>query len=811
MKGKNLLALVLCLALCLALAVPALGVETTVQDHTHFDDLKSENWSWAWPTVDDAIRRGLFIGYTPYTDSKGNTITNFGPGDAVTESVGLTLCARMMLDTQQRETILKDRLEQMRELIPGTKDKPDDPTAPFMWFRREAAACLELGIISPEELEFLRDADRLGQPMSKSDFAKYLVRAMGLEDFAKGLNANDLPFADDATIAREYRPFVKLLSTYGVLTGDENKNFNPNDGMNRAVCATMLSRAIQSIQEDREVSVELAKYTTYDWDAGYIQSVTLQDDGSRTMVIKSDFAQEKTVTLPGAVSLYQHNMKVSATELKVGTYAKVCYSSDGKIAMVRLTPAGFLSSVEGECDAVDEDTVTVDGVSYTLDRFTQVSSSGKAGDRSIIDPEAGYTTAKLVANSRKQVVSLELSGGTRLVDGVLTDLTTTNLGTTTQTTATVRAFNGLPTTYAVTDALAVSVNGRETESLQKSFEGRRVTLRVSDADLSKLVAVDVDAASQYVQGVLKNVNSAATPVRMEITRTGEVKSTPYEVDAACDITYEGKTTALKNLPMNVFVTAKVEGGVVTWLSAWTGMESTTGTLSGLVYADPTVLTVTREDGTTAEFSIPMEQLKDVTILVKGEDADITKLATGDKVTVTVRYHDVSQIDVTPRDADVTGILNAVTFNADGSAVLNIRFTDGSTKNYAAGSTTSVLRADKPVALTEIIGARGQTVSLVTEGDKALSVQFSTATVPQDQVEGVILNKDDQARVATVLVSGSDGTTRPVNVHIPSGTTINTAQGVTLNNITRLNAGDSVQVYGSYGANGTFEAKLVIRK
>lgn len=811
MKGRNLLALVLCLALCLALAVPALGVEATAQDHTHFDDLKSENWSWAWPTVDDAIRRGLFIGYTPYTDAKGNTVTNFGPGDAVTESVGLTLCARMMLDTQQREAILKDRLEQMRELIPGTADKPDDPTAPFMWFRREAAACLELGIISPEELEFLRDANRLGQPMSKSDFAKYLVRAMGLEDFAKGLNANDLPFADDASIAREYRPFVKLLSTYGVLTGDENKNFNPNDGMNRAVCATMLSRAIQSIQEDREVSVELAKYTTYKWDAGYIQSVTLQDDGSRSMVIKSDFAPQQTVTLPAAVSLYQHNMKATATELKVGTYAKVCYAGDGKIAMVRLIPAGFLSSVEGTCDSVDEDSVTVDGVRYTLDRFTQVSSSGKAGDRSLIDPEAGYTTAKLVANSRKQVVSLELSGGTRLVDGVLSAVTTTNLGATVQTTATVRAFNGLPTTYVVSDELKVSVNGREAESLQKSFEGRRVTLRVSDADLSKLVAVEVDGTSQYVQGVLKSVNTAVTPVRLDLTRTGEIKSTPFEVEAQCDITYEGKTTELKNLPMNVFVTAKVEGGVVTYLSAWTGLESTTGTLTSLVYADPTVLKVAREDGTTAEFSIPMEELKNVTILVKGEDADITKLAKGDTVKVTVRYHDVSQIDVTPREADVTGTLSAVTFNGDGSAMLSLRFTDGSTKDYTADVTTSVLRADKPVALKEINDALNQTVSLVTEGSKALSVQFSTAAVSQNQVEGTILNKDDQSRIATVLVSGSDGTTRPVNIHIPSGTTINTAQGVALTNITRLNPGDNVLVYGSYGADGTFEAKLVIRK
>ena len=249
MNAKKLLALALALVLTLGLAVPVLGAETAT--HADYADLMAVNpytntpaWEWAWPTIDDTIRRGLFIGYTPTTDAQGNTITNFGPGDAVTESVGLTLCARMMVDKDQREAMLRDRLGQMRELIPGTKENPDDPSAPVVWFRREAAACLELGIVEAKDLEFLRDADRLGSPMTKADFAKYLVRAMGLEDFAKSLNADALPFTDEEDIGREYRPYVKLLSTYGVLTGDENGNFNPNDSMNRAVCATMLSRAI---------------------------------------------------------------------------------------------------------------------------------------------------------------------------------------------------------------------------------------------------------------------------------------------------------------------------------------------------------------------------------------------------------------------------------------------------------------------------------------------------------------------------------------------------------------------------------------
>lgn len=815
MKGSKLLALALCLALCLGLAAPVMAAEANAT-HETFADLMVINpltedyqWKWAWPTVDDAIRRGLFIGYTPYQDAQGNIITNFGPGDKVTEAVGLTLCARMMTDSATRDVILADRLEQMRTLIPGTATDPDDPTAPFMWFRKEAASCLELGIIEVKDLQLLMDANRLGSAMTKADFAVYLVRAMGLEDFAKGLDAAELPFNDQAEIKREYRPYVKLLSSYGVLTGDENQNFNPNDSMNRAVCATMLSRAIENIQEERQVAVELPRYTTYDWVEGYIQDVNVDTQGVRTVTLKSDVTGTHSVALPSGVAIYQYNMPAKATDLKNGVFAKVCFSNSGEATMIRLTPAGFLSPIQGSCNAITQDTVTVDNVTYTIDRFTEVSAGGRAGDRSVIDLDAGYTGAKLVANSKKVVVSLELTGGTRQVEGILTDLTATTQGTVIKTTMTVNAFNGLPTTYDVPDNLAVTARGESvTGGLKESFEGRHVTLRVADDDLAALKAVDVDINSQYIQGVLKSVTTNITPRRAEITRTGDPKRTPYEVDADCQILYEGKATTLAKLTTGVFVTAKVDGGTLTLLSAWTGLESTEGTLTGLTYGDPTVLVVTGQDGTKSEFSIPLEDLKNVTILVGGNDADITKLTTGDQVVVTLHYHDVTQIDVTPRSADVTGTLEAITHKADGSAVLSVRAADGTTLDYTAAATTTVTRDDIAVALTDV--KAGSQVALVTEGSRVLSIRFSGSAISQSTVDGRIITKDDKERIATVLPAGEN--TVPINVHIPSNSTIlDVGTGATLTSIAHLNVGDTIQAYGAYGKDGVFEAKSVIRK
>ncbi len=811
MKGRKLLALALCLVLALDLAAPAFAVEgETVQDHTAFADLKGQNWSWAWATIDDTIRRGLFVGYEPTKDAKGNTIVNFGPGDKVTESVGLTLCARMMVEKDQREAILQDRLAEMRKLIPGTSANPDAPNAPFMWFRREAAVCLELGIIQASELEALRTGDRLGEPMTKADFAKYLVRAMGLEDFARGLNADELPFRDEAKIQREYRPYVKLLSTYGVLTGDENNNFNPDDGMTRAVCATMLSRAIVNIKEGRGVTVDLPRYTTYDWTTGYIRQVELQEDGSRIVALQSDITGMHSVILPSGVSIYQHNMKAGTTELKVGTFARVCYDQ-GVATMVRLTPAGFLTQIEGECTAVTPDSVVVDGVTYTIDRFTEVSAGGWTGDRSVLDAEAGYTAAKLVTNSRKSVLSLELTGGTRKVEGLVTAVTTdtaTIAGR--KTTITIDPFNGgLSASYVLTGATALTVNGKKVSNLDATqVKGRRAALRVNDAD-GTLVAVDVDTQNQYVQGVLKNYDIANQPNRVELRLVGADSNTAYEVDPACAITYEEVPALLSWLPLDVFVTAEVDGGTMSRLSAWSGAETATGTLTGLVQADPVVLEVSLADGSQTQFSIPADQMKAVSIRVNGQNADIGKVTTGVDVTITVRHQKVTAIDANPRPADVTGTLSAVTFDA-ASTRLTITMADGSTKEFTVAPTAAITLDGKLVDAAQLVNARGRTVALVTEEGKALSIQLSVEPTELSVLDGTVENAVD-AEGIVVILAGSGSSQRLVKVRVAQGTTIITAAGDKLDSAAALKVRDTVQIYGSYAVDGAFEAKSVIRR
>ena len=789
MKRTRILAVMLAVCLCAALVVPAAAAEADVPD---FTDVEGH---WALPYIQEMTAQKIFTGYGDGT---------FRPELNMQRIEGFALCARVTQKVETRLQIAADQAELLDELFP---DMGED-----WWFRKEAATCMALGVATGETLAEMNNSGALNEYMTKAEFAKYLVRGMGLEELACTQGTGDLDFADETRIAGEFRPHVKLLRAYGVLTGDENNNFNPDQPLTRAVCATMLSRALEHIVEEQGISVELPQYTKYSWDSGMIVDVDPAAEGTRTLKLNSEITGEKSVTLSADTKVYQYNKQSTFTALKTGAFAKVCYAADGKtVEAVRVIPANRIEHLSGKCDGdITTDAVAIGGIQYPIDRFTQVSAGGKVGDRSVIDYDAHYTDAEAGAAVDGAILWLKLTGGTRQVEGILTDVTVTTVGLTERTTITVNSYGGVATTYVVPEGTAVTVNGAEAV-LRESQEGRQVTLRVSDADLSEVKAVAVNMVDRYVQGVLREIDTKSTPTRVDIKGLGDGKGTTYDIADDCTVAFRGSATELDKLVLNSFVTAKVEGGTVTSISAWQGYEDTEGVLTDVTYGDPTVLKVTRADNTVVQFSIPLERMKSVAFTSGGKSCDITQLHTGDHVVVTMLYNDVTQVECTPQSANVTGTLSAVSYPDDGSVQLTILFDDGSRHTYTATASTTVTQGGKPVVLGDLASLRQSKVSLLAEGERALSVEITGTSSAKDTVSGAILTKDDSSRIVTILIT-ENGQTIPKNVHIASGVPIlDVTTGTTLRGLSNLKTGETIQAWGSYAANGNFEATSVVRK
>lgn len=786
MKGKKLLSILLTFALLVGLAVPALAAPT-------FTDLGNH---WAKEYILDLADRGLFEGY-----GDGRV----GPQDKVTYSAALSLCARMAVpDTDTRLQLAADRADELDTIL--------GEGGSFQWFRKEAATCLELNIISHDELAVLA-AGRLNAEATRVDFAKYVVRAMGVEDMIRGSGDVRLSFADASQVSTEMRPYIDLLCQWGVVNGSQESDglyyFRPNDSITRAECAKMLSVAVSNM-ETRKVNVELARFTKYSWVGGYIENVEPGENGTRILFLSDPFdGEQQAITLPAGVSIYRYNLPVESPALQVGAFARVCYAAGGATPeSVRVTPSTLLTYRSGACDDLSPNEIVVGAQAYSLNRFTQVSAGGKTGDRNIIDYNANYTDVQLTHDASGTVVHMTLSGGTRRINGILSNVTVSTAAASSLTEITVTGYNGESNLYQVPDTATVTVGG-VASSLREALIGKHISLRVSDTDTTQIVAVEVDMNARYLQGILNGVDTTTTPRAAQITPTGG-NNTRYELSSDCAISYMGADATLDKLSAGTFVTARLEGGTLTWITGYQAYKTTSGTLTSIAYGDPTVLQLTPETGAAVTFSIPVAQLKNVTVSYNGKKSDITALHAGDSASVTVLYNDVAEIEATAQQANVVGTLQSVTLRADGSVQLSLLFADGSSTMYTAGSTATVTRDGAPVSLNEI--RAGSTVALVTNGNQALAIELSGSAQSTDQLYGTVFQIDSPNRTLTLLVKDSiTGQDSLQNVRVPANISIQNVSGGSVPSLTRLDPGDILRVWGSYDSNRVFVATLIVRE
>lgn len=257
MKGKRGLAVALTLTLTAGmLAYPASAAT--------FSDLKGH---WAKSDVEYLSGQGLVSGYSDGT---------FKPDAAMSAVESLLFCARVTnLDSSTKQKMTENWSATLKQLVPESM---------LSWAATDLSVCLETGIILPEELKTLTDGDRLLKAIDRETVMKYLARAMQLAPVAESLSSYPLSFSDTDSISAQLQPYVYLLSTYGVVKGDELNRFQPKSNLNRASMTSVLRRAMDFMKE-RGITVELPGYTTYGWVGGTIASATVGSGGVTVLTL----------------------------------------------------------------------------------------------------------------------------------------------------------------------------------------------------------------------------------------------------------------------------------------------------------------------------------------------------------------------------------------------------------------------------------------------------------------------------------------------------------------------------------------------
>ncbi|MEG1878227.1 MAG: S-layer homology domain-containing protein [Pseudoflavonifractor sp.] len=787
MKQKRFLSCVLALALVFSL--------TGMSAAAAFPDVPADFWAVKY--IDDMTAKGIFKGY-----ENGQ----FRPANQLQAGEALGLCARISVEAELRAEIGKDRQEDIHNIFGATLGADGVWTGEQYWFANEYATCLEADILSYADLKTLYQTGQLTKPIAKEDFARYLVRAMQLGPMAENLATFDLKFTDKQAITPGYEPYIYLLNMNGIITGTENNEFQPKSFVNRAVASTMLSRSMD-FMEKRGTSVELAEYADYDCEAGTISTATAGNKGIILLTLASDITGTKTISIPAETPIYENSMLVESSLLKPGTYARVCLDQKNVPVAVRLS--GAVKTVSGSVVGVSKDTILLNvnggAQQVTYDRFTEVQVGKKTGDRSLIDIDAGYTSAVCRLDQLGHLVAVQLTGGTRKEEGLVSSVENLAAG---GATLVVSDFNGQLQRLSVPAGTPVTANGLTVSTFNTSYAGSYVALRVSN-DNGAVTSAAVDTVTRYLQGAIKSTGSASGINNITIGDLVTGKATTYNLSAKPVLTYENVAVSYGALLKDWFVTIRLSGTEVDMVAAYPGSATTEGTITEITFpagSTTEIISVTRADGTITPFEINLLEVPE--ILRGGKKSSIDKLRTGDKVTVTVRYHAVTRIESTAQTANLSGTIAEVGQTLSAVTIKVNLDNNGGTASYTITSGVSVTQDAKTISMFDL--RAGYHVAMVANGDQVASVEVDRAASSTNQLTGTVIITNTTDKTITFRAMEANGQEKIVTVHAGYNTTLQQATGSSFS-FSKLAAGDRLDIYGAYGADGVFEATLIVRK
>lgn len=802
---KRLGALALTAALTLSLSVLPAHAAT-------FSDTEGH---WSQDVVEDLYEKKITMGYEDGT---------FRPEGTMSAVEGLLFCTRIAgIDPKVQDQIYKDRKEEVDQRLPD---------AYVSWAARELSVAVELGILTLDELEELSQTapnsinssagptPYLGWNIPREQFCMYVVRAMQLEPLAQSLSVEFCTsflssyFTDVEEITPKYRPYIYVLRNYNIFMGETDDNGSwarPGRNLKRSETAALISRAI-SYMEEKGLYAEAFEYTTYPWAAGVIQDASSNPDGTVALTLSDPITGDGVYTLPGDVTVYdEYNIPGDARNLVNGHYVRLVMDEvDGQVVSARLL--GEVSPLEGRVVTLDEGAITlwVDGQSQTLpySRFTRFKAGGKAGDLSVVEPEAGYTNAACYVDSKGTLVGISLSGGTVQRSGVISSVSVAANGTT----LTLTDLNGIHTDYVIASDVPVTVNGNE-GVLSTGHVGRPASLRVGEED-SKVAAVSVDTMTLYIQGPIRGQDGTSSAKKITIAnQLDNDRGVTYTLAPSVVITFDGEERTVNQIENGWFATAKVVGGMITDLTAYSATVQVEGILSEIKYdAAVTTLLVETEAGGTQSYQIDMEKLsKDRTPTFTRDGKNITgpaQLRKGDSLVITLRYHAVETIAATAREADLKGEIIEISQTVSGTTV-KIRLSDGTESSYTAGSNVTVTKEGKVLTYRDL--SYGDQIAFIANGTELVDVEIlsTSASINDTRLDGQVLSLDTRGnnRLMFLLVPG---VTDPVEVNMKNANTIKDLNGRDLNlYLGGLKSGDTVTVFGTREG-AVFEARIVIK-
>ncbi len=570
-----------------------------------FDDLENH---WAKEYMEDLNDRGFLNGYPDDT---------MRPDGEITFVETLTLLSRFYeLEDEEMEYANADFEEIAVDYLPESMD----------WATDEVVMCLAAGIITENELEVL-PAD---EPVNKETISVLLVRALQLEEDAAELAKVDLGFADSDEVTDDYTGYIALLVYLKVVTGDEENNFNPKQGLSRAVAATFVSRGIEYIEEN-DIELVVEDYVGLTKANGIIQHI-----GTSSMQVRGFHGLITEYELTGDEIFVVNGEEDNPSAEYEGDYVEISFEEE-EISKISVEIDKDIDWYQGEIiDLNDRNDVTIEILDFFTedeDEFeitsdTEISIDGDEEDYDELD-EGMFATLKVVDDELEIINAIDADYD---LDATITSI---SYGTTIN----LRVIDSNDMTYIfpidATDIPEI-MRGDSEITIDRLAIGDEVTIELNAA---VPVSIEASASRKGIEGELVAITSTATGTSWTIEEDGD--SSTYMLDALADAYIGEKDVDISDVKIGDKISILIYGNVITEveiLSEYSSTDKISGTIivvdedadqltllsnNRLIYVDARGATIiSAETGTTHSID---DLRAELTVTIYGDSTSNTSM------------------------------------------------------------------------------------------------------------------------------------------------------------------------------------------
>lgn len=504
-------------------AVVAVSSTTISMAAITFSDINNVPWDGAKNYVTKVAELGLMVG-----EENGDGTSLFRAKDKVTYCETVQL-AYNILKNEGKAELSQATTAKWKSVMSGYKI-PE-------WAHEAVSYALENQMISVTDLGGFMTTKGANNNATREDVAVIFGRALSSEYDIKDNPV--LTFADKSQISSSSVPYVNLLSELNILVGDDDKNFNPKNLINRAEMAVVTTKTY-SVVSGEKVNTDGASAT------GTIITV-LDNDGVRKITMTLSDGTKLVLNGNKSTPTTYNGKTVSFVELTAGDNVTVNYMNDTVTSVV--VNFDFINesseSVTGTINYMTSEKITVNlekgGTAiYPLATNVSISLNDEASAINKITKiiDNGVTVDVVVKLSNGTVTAVSASGLENTVQGTITEIDSDEI--------TIKRTGGSAKTYDYADYVTVRYEG-ETSRISKLIDAfddsieLYVTATLDDGEIEKMV-VTVSQLGGSVTGFLKKVTDEKIVVAISDT---EVKTYYFEEDPT--VTYEDEDITYSKL------------------------------------------------------------------------------------------------------------------------------------------------------------------------------------------------------------------------------------------------------------------------